>query len=66
MYASIGVSGDGFMMTVHPVSSAGAILLVITSSGAFHGVIAATTPTGSRTSSAMPLPYDGLRCSSQG
>ena len=33
MYASIGVSGEGFMITVHPASSAGASLIVITSRG---------------------------------
>src|ERR1700678_3227015 len=36
-------------MTVHPASSAGAILLLIRPMGAFHGMIAPTTPTGSRT-----------------
>jgi hypothetical protein len=36
-------------MTVHPASSAGATLLLISPIGAFHGMIAPTTPTGSRT-----------------
>ena len=36
-------------MTVHPASSAGATLLLISAIGAFHGMIAPTTPTGSRT-----------------
>ena len=35
---------------MHPASSAGATLLLISPIGAFHGMIAPTTPTGSRTS----------------
>ncbi len=50
---------EGFMTTVHPAASAGATFLQNRLSGAFHGRIAATTPTGSRsviasTSSAPP------------
>jgi len=33
-------------MTVHPAASAAAILRVIIALGKFHGVMAATTPTG--------------------
>src|ERR1700753_3337358 len=38
----------GFATPVQPAASAGASFQVISSSGEFHGVIAATTPTGSR------------------
>ena len=41
-------------MTVQPASSAGASLLLIRSIGAFHGMIAPTTPTGSRMISPKP------------
>jgi hypothetical protein len=47
-YASSGVSGAGFHTTVHPATSAGANLPDAVTCGPFHGVIAATTPTGSR------------------
>ena len=52
MYASSGVSGAGLKTTVQPVSSGRASLTTALSSGAFHGAIPATTPTGSRTTSA--------------
>src|ERR1700678_11910 len=52
-------------MTVHPASSAGATLLLIRPIGAFHGMIAPTTPTGSRTSSPN-CPAAGLTGSSNG
>ena len=42
--------------TVQPASSAGAILLAMSGIGAFHGMIAPTTPTGSRTSRPNPPP----------
>lgn len=43
-----GVASAGLTMTGQPAASAGAHLRVIIASGKFHGVIAATTPTGSR------------------
>ena len=42
-----GVSSAGLQTTVHPAASAGAILRAIIAAGKFHGVMAATTPTGS-------------------
>ncbi len=36
------------MTTVQPAARAGASFQLISSSGEFHGVMAATTPTGSR------------------
>jgi len=50
---------------VHPASSAGATLLLIRAIGAFHGMIAPTTPTGSRTSKPN-CPADGFAGSSNG
>ena len=44
-----GVSSAGLATTVQPAASAGAILRAIIAAGKFHGVIAATTPTGSFT-----------------
>ncbi len=44
-----GVSSAGLATTVQPAASAGAILRAIIAAGKFHGVIAATTPTGSLT-----------------
>jgi hypothetical protein len=52
-------------ITVQPASSAGATLLLIRPMGAFHGMIAPTTPTGSRTSRPN-CPADGLAGSSNG
>ena len=43
-----GVWLAGLMMTVLPHASAGATFHAVSSSGKFHGTIAATTPTGSR------------------
>ena len=43
-----GVSSAGLMMTGQPAASAGATLRVIMASGKFHGVIAAHTPIGWR------------------
>ena len=40
-------NSDGFQTTVFPAASAGASFHVASSSGEFHGVIAATTPSGS-------------------
>ena len=52
-------------MTVHPAISAGASFMPICGIGAFHGMIAPTTPTGSRTSRPNP-PRAGLDGSSHG
>ena len=41
-----GVSEAGLHTTVQPTASAGPTLRVIMAAGKFHGVIAATTPTG--------------------
>ena len=46
--ASHGVSGAGLRTTVQPAASAGPTLARLIWVGTFHGVIAATTPTGSR------------------
>lgn len=43
-----GACSDGFTTIVHPAASAGASFQVSSISGEFHGVMAATTPTGSR------------------
>ncbi len=43
-----GVWLAGLMITVLPHASAGATFHAVSSSGKFHGTIAATTPTGSR------------------
>jgi len=50
-----GVSSAGLATTVQPAASAGAILRAIIASGKFHGVMAATMPTGSLTA-LMRLP----------
>jgi hypothetical protein len=42
-----GASGGGLSTTVQPAASAGAVFHAASVTGAFHGVIAATTPTGS-------------------
>ena len=41
------MSSAGLAITVQPAASAGAILRAIIAAGKFHGVITATTPTGS-------------------
>ncbi len=43
-----GACSDGLITMVQPAARAGASFQVISISGEFHGVIAATTPTGSR------------------
>ncbi len=43
-----GVSCAGLSTTVHPAASAGATFQVARFKGKFHGTIAPTTPTGSR------------------
>ncbi|SEF25100.1 hypothetical protein SAMN05421837_1021006 [Amycolatopsis pretoriensis] len=42
-----GECSDGLTTTVHPAAGADASFQVSRSSGEFHGVMAATTPTGS-------------------
>ena len=49
--AENGVSPDGCATTVQPAASAAAALRVSIAEGKFHGVISATTPTGSSQSS---------------
>ncbi len=51
--------GEVFSTTVHPASSAGASFIEIRPIGAFHGMIAPTTPTGSLTTRPKP-PRAGL------
>ncbi len=46
--ADSGVSGAGLITMVQPAASAGAALRAIMALGKFHGVMAATTPTGWR------------------
>ena len=41
------VNSDGLITTVLPAASAGASFHAVSSSGEFHGTIAATTPSGS-------------------
>ena len=62
---SAGASGEDFSTTVQPASRAGAILWLIRPSGPFHGMMAPTTPTGSRTSRPK-LPMVGVARSSNG
>ncbi len=45
----VGVTSDGLTTTVLPAASAGKSFHPSSPSGVFHGVIAATTPIGSRT-----------------
>ena len=51
---------------MQPASSAGPTLCEMSWSGAFQGMMAPTTPTGSRTSSPNPPPIDGCASSSNG
>ena len=46
--AEYGVSGAGFSITLQPAASAGVIFDRLSMNGKFHGVIAPTTPMGSR------------------
>lgn len=46
--AVTGVNSAGFRTTVHPAARAGPSFQAVVSNGAFHGVIAPTTPTGRR------------------
>src|SRR4030095_16191407 len=58
-----GVSSAGLHTTVQPAANAGAILRAIIAAGKFHGVMAATTPTGSRSAS-MRRPGTGAAITS--
>ncbi|MGY3293231.1 hypothetical protein ACVWW5_005911 [Bradyrhizobium sp. LM3.4] len=48
------MNSDGFRIMVQPAASAGATLQAIWLSGQFQGVIMPTTPTGSRSTMAVP------------
>jgi hypothetical protein len=61
--ASSAVSGDALRMTVHPASRAGTIFTRADWCGAFHGITAATTPTGSRRSSGPDALVGSSGCS---
>ena len=52
--ASSGVHGCGFSTTVQPAASAGADFTTLSMNGKLNGVIAATTPIGSRTIALPP------------
>src|SRR5258706_16160092 len=52
--ASSGVNGDGFRTIVQPETSAGPSFTRFRKKGKLNGVIAATTPAGSRTFTVMP------------
>src|SRR4029077_716495 len=54
-----GVSCAGLSTTVQPAASAGATFQVARLSGKFHGTIAPTTPTGSRSVYVKKLPLTG-------
>ena len=55
-----GVSGAGLRMTVLPSASAGAITRKPSTIGKFQGVIAATTPIGTRwTRLSLPVLWEG-------
>jgi len=54
MSAAVGVNSDGLRIMVQPAASAGATLQAIWFIGQFQGVIMPTTPTGSRTTTAVP------------
>jgi hypothetical protein len=55
-YTVSGVSGAGLSTTEQPAASAGAVFSAGVLSGPFHGVIAATTPTGSWTTRLVLTP----------
>ena len=62
--ASSGVSGEGLITIVEPVSKAGASFDIVTNWGTFHGTMAPTTPTPSERTTSEPI-IPG-RSSSQG
>ncbi len=55
MSALSGATSLGLSTTVQPAASAGATFAAIWCSGKFHGVMAPTTPTGSRSTSELPI-----------
>lgn len=55
-----GVSSAALMMTVQPAASAAATLRAGTTRGKFHGVNAATGPTGSWSTMQRVPPLDGI------
>ncbi len=59
-----GVTSAGFKMTALPAASAGASFCASEAMGEFHGVIAATTPSGSCTLIVMKSPREGVSDSS--
>ena len=54
--ASSGVQGCGLRTTVQPVARAGATFTMLSMKGKLNGVMAATTPMGSRTRALPPTP----------
>ena len=54
MWESSAVCGAGLSTTVQPAASAGPSFIMVIIWGKFQGTIAATTPTGSSTTSAPP------------
>ena len=61
-----GASGEPLITTVQPAISAGATLNAVIMIGPFQGMIAPTTPTGSRTSSPTCAPETVGSSSSKG
>ena len=57
-----GVNGEGLSTSVLPASSAGAIFQKASVSGKFHGVMAATTPSGRRVSSTWAESSSWITC----
>jgi len=59
-----GASSDGFRIIVSPAARAGATFAQIWFSGQFHGVIIATTPSGSCTTVALPMTSENSNAAS--
>ena len=59
-----GASGAGLSTRVHPAASAGAAFHAANVTGAFHGTMAATTPTGSWVTSPARSPETTVRSKS--
>ena len=55
-----GVTSDGFRITVFPAASIGASFCASSVTGEFQGVMAATTPTGSRSVIVQYSPLGGV------
>ena len=67
--ASSGVHGCGLRTTVQPTARAGATFTMLSMNGKLNGVMAATTPIGSRTMALPPKPVGppvGTAFSTQG